>query len=261
MKGYPYILSVYCCGLSALHLRDYINDHLPEDARWIRYKKELQAWPPMIRWGNSDPSDFNEDNVINNGEHVETCANKLKLAKLLDNHHIPVVTFHKDEPKEYPVVIRTILHGQAGQGIIFAKNKDEWLPYKGHWWSKYIKFQFELRVHTLEGVAVKIAKKVLEHDDDKEIEFPIRNADNGYHFAKKKLDLYPKAIELAKQIHEFFPIAMVGWDMGYCLKDHKYYIIEGNSAPSLNPMTLPLYGNYLLKKLWNIDVVEGGDNA
>jgi hypothetical protein len=262
MKQYPYILTTFGCGMTGLNLRDYINEHLPPGVKKIRYRKEVQKWSPTIRWGSSLPGLVEEVGVINSHDQILLTTNKVALSCLLSEHNIPCITFSKEEPTDYPVVVRKIIRGQGGAGIVIAKSKEEWLPYRGCYWSLFRKFQFELRVHTIEGVVVKVMKKVMVEDGGKEDEYPIRNDMNGYHFAFRDKDKYAKAISLAAEIYKVFPITLVGWDLGYDVKKHEYVVIEGNSAPSLNSLTLPLYANFLLKKIWNVDVVaEGGDNA
>ena len=261
MNQFPYILSVYSCGATALRMRDYLNeklDVLDPGHISIRYKKEPEAWPPIIRWGNSTPAP-NENCTYNNAEHIAITSSKGRLSQLLSNAGIPVITFRKDEPSanDYPVVIRTIMHGQGGQGIFFANNKDEWLPYKGKSWSKFIKFEFEIRLHVLAGNAVRVFKKILVEQGEQEPEFPIRNDLNGYHFSLRKLENYTKAVDIAKKIYQLFPIEMVGWDMGWDAENHRYVVIEGNSAPSLNNVSTPIYCDFLLNKIWG----KGGDNV
>jgi hypothetical protein len=262
MNNFPYILSVYSCGATAIRLRDYLNetlDVLDPGHCSVCYRKELEAWPPVIRWGNSTPFALGETDNYNNCEHIAITSSKARLSALLQRAGIPVITFQKDEPSanDYPVVIRTIMYGQGGQGIIFASCREEWLPYKGKSWSKFIKFEFEIRLHALAGNAVRVFKKILDQPDAVEPAFPIRNDMNGYHFSLRKLENYVKATDLAQKIYKIFPIEMVGWDMGWDAENHQYVVIEGNSAPSLNSVSTPIYGNFLLNKVWG----KGGDNA
>jgi len=239
-----YILRRYCTGKTAFALKDFFK----ANGIAMKTSKTYLGYPPVIRWGNSE-NPTKDDTRFNDPSLIEITANKLKLSKLLTENNIPCITFNRGEPDKYPIVVRRKIMGQGGAGIIVARNSDEWYLYKDCFWSHFIPFKYEIRLHVLGGKPVKILKKTLL-DGEIEDEFPIRNNDRKYHYKYRKLDntYYGNAIQLAEDIFKFFPMMMVGWDMGYVGKG-KFYIIEGNSAPSLNSINLNLYGNFLLENL------------
>lgn len=213
--------------------------------------------PPVIRWGCSSYQ-YPVDTEFNDPGHILITGNKLRCSNYLDNNNVPTLTFHRGEPERYPVVIRTLLSASGGKGIVVARNKDEWEPYKSSFYSYYFPMEAEYRFHILGGELVKAFRKVADEDNRESDEYPIRNLHNGYSF--KRVDFNNKikfdAIDFAKKLYKAFPIMMMGADVGYNSKEG-VTVIEINSAPSLNNPTLALYAKFINSNLNIVSDLDG----
>jgi hypothetical protein len=176
----------------------------------------------------------------------------------MENLSIPHVEYFNGEPERYPVCIRTILNGHGGEGIVIARNWEEWDPYDDCNWSYWYKFEYELGVHLLGGNVVRIFKKVLTggvtpglDDIDDDPEFPIRNSERGWHFSLRNPSIYPKLHALTEMFYERFPIEFTRLDIGWDSVAHIYRIIEANSAPGMteNANTASAYIEFLKERI------------
>ncbi len=246
----PYILSVYCCGATALKLRNYLREKSGRNVMYmrpgLRYFDQYIKSSPLVRWGNGESIDSNKDTNFNNRDHIHFTSHKVRMSNYLNDHKLPCVTFHKGTPEKFPVVVRQQIAGQGGKGIVIAEDYKSWLPYSYYWYSYFFPFEYELGVHMLGGKVVKIYRKEI-YEGMKEDKFPIRNNDNKYHYRLKDNKYYQGAVELAERIFKVFPIQMTRIDMGYC--NGKFYVIEMNSAPSLNSINIPIYGDFILNNI------------
>lgn len=208
-------------------------------------KKVIMSYPPTIRWGNS-LNPFEEDTDYNNPHFIDVTAHKIKTFRVLSEHHISSIVYKTGIPEVFPVLIRTILTGSKGKGIIIVNNEGEYKPeYSNFYYSPLIPFSNEYRIHVLGGNIVKVMEKVpLE-----EGECIIKNSLNCT-FKRKDINLmkYGKVIkEIIEQLCGVFPMQIMGVDLG--IYEGIPYIIEINSAPSLNSATLELYVNFLKERL------------
>lgn len=194
------------------------------------------------------------NNPLNSMEFINLCANKLSFSSLLNSNNIySPIFYNNQEPQnsDYPVLIRKTLTGHGGQGIVLINNAEEFhTTWRGnYYWTKFIKTQFELRVHVFEGNIIKLFKKEF---DGVESDYPIRNLDNGYHFALKKVEKYPKVIDLVQnKLNNLLNGIHYGLDLGYDTEKREYIIYECNTGCGLNTETAYLYANLIYDKLNN----------
>lgn len=219
---------------------------------------------PFIRYGNSARTEKTEKFCLslNSGRFVLIASNKLVFSNLMQKSGIYSPIYYKiQQPSDtlFPVVIRKTLKGFGGEGIIVCNNKEEYkMVYKeDYYWTKYIKTRFELRVHILGGVPVKLFKKQREEDLAEE-EFPIRNNDRGYHFSNIPVERFPKIYEISKKLADImvplgglFFSADIGWDT----EEKKYFVFEVNSASGLNDNTAEIYAKFIAKELLDRNIV------
>lgn len=219
---------------SAKHLRDFLNDRTTE--KWTVEKNIdepiIDKKYDYIYWG------------INKG------YTRVGLGEVLTGNNVYAIKYKITEPEQndYPIVIRTVLNGNQGNGIVIAKNNTEYRPYRGNYWSNWISFEFELGVHCINGVIQRVFKKVCMDD---EREFPIRNVSNNYHFAIRDVNKYKKLPEFVSKLHTVLNFEIVRYDIGWDKENKRYCCIEANTAPSLsnNIETLTMYGDYFISKL------------
>ena len=219
---------------SARGLRDYLNDRTLSRFKAVKFTNEVIIYNKNINilWGL--------------GKGYSRVGLSSKLAR---NGVDTIDYFEESVPEDgYPVVIRTILDGNQGKGIIIAKTEEEFLPYRGSIWSKWIYFDFELGVHVLNGEIRKVFKKICI---DEEREFPIRNFCNNYKFSLRTINKYPKLQEFVTKLYEVVQFEVCRYDIGWDSLNKKYICIEANIAPGLtiNFDTLSMYGDYYINKL------------
>ena len=215
---------------SAKQLANYLTDRTLTEFKVIKPEPHSEIQP--IMWG------------IGKG------YTRTGLSEALKRNNIPTIEYHHNVPNEndYPVVIRTILDGNGGKGIIIAKTREEFMEYRGNIWSKWINFDFELGVHAINGTIQRIFKKICMDD---EREFPIRNIDNNYHFSIRNIEKYKKLPEFVSNLHRVLQFEICRYDIGWDKENQTYVCIEANTAPSLsnNFSTLSMYGDYYISKL------------
>jgi glutathione synthase/RimK-type ligase-like ATP-grasp enzyme len=215
----------------------------------IKAKLNPRINPPLIRWGNSS-NIYIKDTKLNDPNLMRIASNKLSFSQFSEKNEIEsIILYNGVVPKSYPIFVRTLLNSYSGKGIVIAEDENTYLKYRNYPYSLFKNFQFELRVHVLGGKVVKIFRKEKDNENDNEQKYPIRNIKNGYHFSVRNINNYPKVNAIAESLYKKFPLEMMGLDLGYVEEEHKYYIIEVNTCPSLNDETIKLYVDFLKEKL------------
>lgn len=148
------------------------------------------------------------------------------------------------------VIARTILNGNSGAGIVLIEPKE--LLDMGYnlvdapLYVKYVPKKQEYRVHVFQGQVVDVQRKARRQDvADDQINWRIRNHDNGFIFARGEAlgdvpeDVLEQAVKAA---------AGVGLDFGavdviFNDKQQQAYVLEINTAPGLSGSTLDGYVN------------------
>ena len=181
-------------------------------------------------------------------------SQRTRFSTIMEDNRIRCVGYRTGVPEEdeYPVVVRTIMNASEGRGIVICKNQEEFTPYRGHWWSKWITFDSEFGVHVLGGqIARKFKKVPLE---ETEVEFPIRNSTKGYRFSLNSKEK-PKLTKFIADVQKVFPLDFGRYDVGWIASESAWCMIEANTAPSLshNANTLKAYGDYFIQRFTSIE--------
>ena len=143
------------------------------------------------------------------------------------------------------VVARTILTGNSGAGIVMLDSDSLGQPtVKAPLYVIYVPKKQEYRVHVLAGEVVDIQRKARRKDiADEDINWKIRNHDNGFIFARG-VGLGEVPVDVLKQ--SLLTLSACGLDFGavdviFNEKDGKAYVLEVNTAPGLSGSTLDGY--------------------
>jgi glutathione synthase/RimK-type ligase-like ATP-grasp enzyme len=204
-----------------------------------------------IRYGNSSPVNC-EDTEFNSPEFIQLLSNKKSFSDLLVSNEFPTIVFKKGIPTDFPVLIRKTLSGQGGSGIVASFNLEHYQRINGvegrnYFYSPYIPFESEFRVHIFSGEVIKIFRKTL-HSDPNPDDILIRNNDScnftrvdPSNFNSKRLVYFMETVANDLHISNYF----LGLDIG--LYNGRFYIIEGNSAPGLNEYTAEEYASKFLE--------------
>lgn len=209
----------------------------------------------VINWGSSNLSDEAlKCNVLNHPEAVSLASNKLKFFNHMveyneGNHHsvvnVPKHTTSRTEAASWisdggTVVERHILQGNSGVGIELCDNVN--VIGDAPLYVQYVPKKQEYRIHVADGKVVDSQRKARRRDiPDNQINWKIRNHDNGFIFQRNDLDI-PYGVH--KQ--SILACKAVGLDFGavdiiYNESQEKAYVLEINTAPGLAGSTLDGY--------------------
>lgn len=142
----------------------------------------------------------------------------------------------------YVVVCRTILNGNSGEGIVLAETVDELV--EAPLYVRYVPKKQEYRVHVFRDGVVDVQRKARRKDvADDQVNWKIRNHDNGFIFARgEDLGEVPEDV-LTQSINA---VKACGLDFGavdviFNEKEQSAYVLEVNTAPGLSGATLDVY--------------------
>ena len=199
----------------------------------------------IINWGNSTT----DLPCINSGPAVATASNKLSAFEALAGFGVEIPDYTTDKQvaaewaKSGTVVVRSVLSGHSGRGITITEDADN-IP-DAPLYTKYIKKRHEYRVHVVDGEVIDTQQKRRRTDTpDDEVDWQVRNYDNGFIYARE--DVQPCSVRDSIAIAA---VAALDLDFGavdiiYNAHRDQYYVLEVNTAPGLTGTTL---SNYILK--------------
>jgi hypothetical protein len=193
------------------------------------------AWPTLGRWINSPHSS-------------QAAGNKLRAFEKLraGNVATPEWTTDRQVAKTWVesggvAVIRTILNGHSGRGIILADVVDKLVD--APLYTKYKKKRKEFRVHVFQGKVIDVSEKRRRRVEVRPVLFDgyIRNLANGWVFCRdgvvRPADLDSSAIAACAALGLDFGAVDVIWNE----RENKSYVLEVNTAPGLQGTTLENY--------------------
>lgn len=212
----------------------------------------------VINWGSSElPEEVMKCKVINPPAITNVASNKLKFFKAIqrfNNHNedgdyvqIPDFTSDPDRAEYWVhsgsiVVARHKLTGNSGEGIELMEGEfDDEAPV-APLYVKYVPKKQEYRVHVANGKVVDLQRKARRHDiADEDINWRIRNHDNGFIFARNDLHV-PQSVSR----QAILACKAIGLDFGavdiiYNKRQETAYVLEINTAPGLTGQTLEGY--------------------
>lgn len=204
----------------------------------------------VINWGSSKlPDQVMACKVINKPEAVMLSSNKLKSFELFKEHGVSIPPFFttKEQANEYlvenngtSVVARTTLNGHSGKGIVIAGNAGELV--EAPLYTAYIPKKHEYRYHVFNGKVLDVQRKARNKDvADEDVNWKVRNHDNGFIFMREGVEIVPEAEAEAIKAVEALGLDFGAVDIIWNEKQNKYYVLECNSAPGLTGTTLENY--------------------
>lgn len=198
----------------------------------------------------------NDETDYNSQDFIRVCCNKATFSKILTKAGLNAPIYRCDEPSpdDYPLIIRTTLHGYGGQGIIVCTNEDEFYL---NWeidscWTRFIKTVSEYRVHVVDNEILRVFKKVYNSCAE-EPNLPIRTLHSGNYRYSLRTDLskFDKLEEAVYNVNKAIHGKFYALDIGWIADLKEYFFFEANSAPGLNTNTALALAN----KLCQLDVV------
>lgn len=202
----------------------------------------------VINWGSSKISDQAAAcKVINKPEAVMLSSNKLKSFELFKEKGVSIPPFWttQNEAKEESergtcIVCRTVLNGHSGAGIIVADKADDIVL--APLYTAYIPKKHEYRYHVFNGKVIDVQRKARNKEvADEDVNWKVRNHDNGFIFMREGVEIVPEAEAEAIKAVEALGLDFGAVDIIWNEKQNKYYVLECNSAPGLTGTTLEKY--------------------
>lgn len=203
----------------------------------------------IINWGASVlSSEISKCNVLNKAEAVSIAQNKLSLFELLSenkNINIPEFTTDINTAKGWidnakTVVARELLRGSSGRGIKIVIDKKE-LKH-APLYTQYIPKKEEYRVHIVDGKVIDIQKKGIKTDYPKEeINWKVRVHDNGFIYMREGINIPEDIPRQALLAFNKTELDFGAVDVIYNDKKSKAYVLEINTAPGLEGITIQKY--------------------
>jgi glutathione synthase/RimK-type ligase-like ATP-grasp enzyme len=207
----------------------------------------------VINWGRSQRR-FNSE-YINEPDQVVLASDKLRTAKNFSDNGVPQPDFTEDREVAKgwaddgcTVVCRKLLRASQGRGIVLATTSADVV--RAPLYTKYVKKADEYRIHVAFGEVVDIQQKRRRLEvPDEEVNYQIRNAHNGWVFARDGVDC-PAAVTAAGiAAVNALGLDFGAVDIGYNVHAGKGVVYEVNTAPGLEGTTLDTYYEAFLKRL------------
>lgn len=206
----------------------------------------------VLNWGASkiDNPEILKCKIINHPDAVKFASNKLNFFKanaVEDGARIPPFTedgaFVKEQLAKGQVVIaRTVLNGNSGQGIVVMENPEDFV--EAPLYTLYVSKKQEYRVHVFNGEVLDIQRKARRKDvPDDQVNWKIRNHDNGFIFARgEALGVVPQdVLDQAKRAVVKCNLDFGAVDVIFNDREQKAFVLEVNTAPGLSGSTLDNY--------------------
>lgn len=212
----------------------------------------------VINWGASElPPEVVKCRILNTLEAVQTAGNKLRFFRRISERDssINLIPWTDDRAKAQEwgaksiIVVRTILTGHSGNGIILVEKGQE-VP-QAPLYTRYVSKDAEFRVHVVKSSdkiiqVVDVQRKI--RDPDKEpTTWKIRSHDNGFMFVREGFQTPSAVLEEAKKTLQASGLDFGAVDVIWNAKQAKAYILEVNTAPGLQGRTIETYAEALTK--------------
>jgi len=212
-----------------------------------------------INWGNSERR-FNAK-YINNPEAVAIASDKLKAAQAFGEAGVsqPEYTTERDIAYAWyeageTVCCRRLLRASNARGLTIARSSSsttdsgKCLPAKGlasaPLYVKYVKKATEYRVHVVGGNVIDIQEKRKRQEvPNEDVDYEIRNTDNGWVFCRDDVDCPECVTDNAIAAVAACGLDFGAVDIGYNKRREVASVYEVNTAPGVEGSTLESYFN------------------
>lgn len=215
-------------------------------------KRLIKNGTYLINWGATVLPDKTKNCIIlNNPETVKETVNKktfFKKHQHLRYNDKPIFPFFTDDIEEAKEVLnsgkiilcRTVLNGKGGAGITLARKGEDLIP--APLYVKYILKKNEYRVHMFNNEIIDVQEKSHKFEYDNPNWF-IRNHANGFIYKRQGINIPQCVLDVAKIIFKESGLDFGAIDIIYNDRYKRAYILEINTAPGLEGITIQKYVN------------------
>ncbi len=213
-----------------------------------------RAGDVIINWGCTEHQtlfDYELPTFLNYYSDLKKVTNKKFFFEMMIDQglseDIPKFWTNKAEiPDEaFPIVCRTVLAGHSGAGIVLASDSDGLVDCSLY--VQYVKKEEEYRVHVgrkPEGCVVIAVQKKAKRQDAEEVNWQIRNHQNGFIYKRNDISPPEKVISSAISALEASGLDFGAVDVIWNKKKGKAYVLEINTAPGLEGQTVQDYADF-----------------
>lgn len=230
----------------------------------------------IINWGNSERR-FPNATYINAPESVTIASDKIQASEAFRQAGTPHPEFTTSQEEaqgwiergDY-VCARTLTRGSGGRGISIhgpapemgddsgdtsgggiAGRTDAGRPLvRAPLYTKYEKKAEEYRVHIFDREIIDVQQKRKRQEvPNEEVDYQIRNADNGWVYCRGGVDAPQRVIRAALSAMAALDLDFGAVDVGYNVKHDTAMVYEVNTAPGLEGRTLDNYYRALVNRL------------
>lgn len=207
----------------------------------------------IINWGRSERR-FNGE-YLNAPERVQKASGKLDACSIFGKAGVPQAEFTTEAgtANEWvksgtTVLARTLTRASGGRGIVIINGgSDEKVP-KAPLYVQYMPKKDEYRVHVWKGEVIYVQQKKRKLDvPDDEVNWQIRNHDNGFIFANGSVNPPKRVLTAAIAAVEALELDFGAVDVGWNNKKQACCVYEVNTAPGLEGSTLKAYRSAVFK--------------
>lgn len=234
----------------------------------------------ILNWGNTT-TEVNTSGAatwINPPPAVSRAIDKRQCLQTLIENEVPCIEVGWDMDmaagwlsQGHDVVLRTTATGKGGEGIHImegdaSKSFDEsWVRLREYMnengltriplITKYFKAKDEYRVHVFDGHVIDVQQKRKRGDIERsEVNYKVRNHDNGFVFCRENVDLPACCAEASIAAVQALGLDFGAVDLRYNSTDRQCAVLEVNTAPGLEGTTLEIYVNAVRELIEQIDV-------
>lgn len=198
----------------------------------------------LIRWGQRSGAGWrpNED-VINSQNALNNNADKFAAMQQLDAAGVPVPEYAEDREDfgdviDYPILGREESHARGEDINLILQWRDAYLT-ENDFFVQYKPTELEYRMHVVNGEVIHVHEKRKQSDADNH---PfIRNSETGYIFVEPRES--PPPDQLAIDAVGALSLDFGAVDIIREEETGDHYVLEVNSAPSLDEANLERYGD------------------
>jgi hypothetical protein len=209
----------------------------------------------IINWGFGGEIPVANAKVINKPEAVRQAVNKFKAFTALSGADVETVPWTANlavaqewQANGNTIIARTTLTGHSGDGIVVVDKGEPLVD--APLYTRYIFKEKEFRVHATKNKVLDTHRKVRDPAQEPK-SWKIRSHDNGFIFQRTGIEPDAKRDKLA-----IAAVKALGLDFGAVDivedKQGKCYVLEVNTAPGLEGVTIPLYATGLKELAANV---------
>lgn len=199
----------------------------------------------IINWGNTDA----HGRANRNGLDLRIASNKLTFFQRMPEGITPDYWTNRGGIPDdaFPVVCRTVLAGHSGDGIVMATTRDQLVdaPLYVRYVKKTDEYRVHVGIHNGEAIVIATQKKARRRDvPDNEVNWQVRNHQNGFIYAREGIDPQPGVLEVARQALMASGLDFGAVDVIWNERQQRAYVLEINTAPGLEGQTVLDYANF-----------------